>query len=87
MKHYNMTPDGRNVTNDEANAINDLTEDMPDEALPLDSLPPMTAMDPDPDLVAIEHKKKGGMEKALHMIEEYEKGLPKRDPDVPQYEE
>ncbi len=89
MKHYDATADGRRVDAQEANALNDLTEDVPVEAPPTESLPPMKGMTPDEDLE--EAKRKGvqgrGMERALEMLEEYEEGISPRDPDVPQYEE
>ena len=87
MKHYKMTQDGRRVTEEEANAINDLSEDVPVEAPPTESLPPMKRMDPDPDLTKLERKNGKGMERAMEILDEYEEGVPGRDPDVPQYEE
>jgi hypothetical protein len=87
MKKYTMTADGRTLSDNDANAVNELTEDVPVDAPPTDSLPPMRRTEPDPDLAALERKGEGGMEKALEMLDEYEEGIPKRDPYVPQYEE
>jgi len=83
MKHYNMTPDGRKVDKEEANAIDDLTEDFPVEALS-ENLPPMNSMPVDEELAKLEKNDKGdGMEKALEILDEYEKGISKKDPEVP----
>ena len=87
MKHYTMRAEGSAERSEEADAINDLTEDVPTEAPPTTSLPPMHGMEPDPDLVELERKGKDGMEKALEILDAYEEGLDKRDVDVPQYEE
>lgn len=86
MKHYRMTANGRKVSDEEANAINDLTEEFPVEPLSTESLPPMGEMEPDEDLQKMKDESRG-MERALEILDSYEEDVPKRDPDVQQYEE
>lgn len=67
----------------EKNAHADATEDVPLNPLPKQGLPKLSKLD-----VEDQPKKEGdGMEKALEMLEEYDDGVPKHNPNVPHHEE
>lgn len=67
----------------ERNAHADATEDVPINPPPKAGLPKLSKLDVE------DRPKKGGagMEKALEMLEEYDEGVPKFNPDVPHHEE
>ncbi len=75
MKKYNnMTADGRDVSEQEANEIDALAEDFPEDVLPKKNLPEISKLTPEIQL----EDKSDGVEKALKQLDEYSEGTPKR---------
>lgn len=72
MKHYEPTAEGRDVSDEEANAIDALSEDFPEE-------PPSTKNLPDLEKISGVEEDDGGngMKKAMDILDEYEHNLPR----------
>lgn len=62
-------------------------EDLPAEPLPAKGLPLVTTIDVDEDERKVTRDSGKGLDKALEILDEYEKGVPPRNPHVQNYEE
>jgi len=82
-----MSKGDEEMKEQDADGQDALTEDFPVDAPPAQGLPVMTVIDVDEKERKATHKEGKGFEKALDILDEYEKGVPPRNPHVQNYEE
>ena len=73
-------------SDEQTNAMDALSEGLPIDPLPTEGLPTLPQLEVE-EKPTPKSKQSDGMEKALEIMDEYEKGVPPRNPHVQNYEE